>query len=70
MPPKELNPWLQKIAQQYPDKFAAENIIFSRIHPGNRIFIGTGCGEPQGLVRALIEFVRSHPKAFFDTELL
>lgn len=70
MPPKELNPWLQKIAQQYPDKFAAENIIFSRIHPGNRIFIGTGCGEPQSLVRSLIEFVRSHPKAFFDTELL
>ena len=70
MPPKELNPWLQKIALQYPDKFAAEHIIFSRIHPGNRIFIGTGCGEPQSLVRALIEFVRSHPKAFFDTELL
>jgi acyl-CoA hydrolase/RimJ/RimL family protein N-acetyltransferase len=70
MPPKELNPWIQKIAQQYPDKFAAENIIFSRIHPGNRIFIGTGCGEPQSLVRSLIEFVRSHPKAFFDTELL
>jgi acyl-CoA hydrolase/N-acetylglutamate synthase-like GNAT family acetyltransferase len=70
MPPKELNPWLQKIAQQYPDKFAAENVIFSRIHPGNRIFIGTGCGEPQSLVRSLIEFVRSNPKAFFDTELL
>jgi len=70
MPPKELNPWLQKVAKQYPDKFAAENVIFSRIHPGNRIFIGTGCGEPQSLVRSLIEFVRSHPKAFFDTELL
>jgi acyl-CoA hydrolase/ribosomal protein S18 acetylase RimI-like enzyme len=70
MPPKELNPWLQQIAQQYPDKFAAEDIVFSHIHPGNRIFIGTGCGEPQSLVRSLIEFVRSHPKAFFDTELL
>jgi acyl-CoA hydrolase/RimJ/RimL family protein N-acetyltransferase len=70
MPPKELNPWLQKVALQHPDKFAAENIIFSHIHPGNRIFIGTGCGEPQCLVRALIEFVQSHPKAFFDTELL
>ena len=70
MPPKELNPWLQKIAQQYPDKFAAEDSIFSRIHPGNRIFIGTGCGEPQCLVHSLIEFVRAHPKAFVDTELL
>ncbi len=70
MPPKALNPRLQNISQQYPAKFAAEDIIFSRIHPGNRIFIGTGCGEPQSLVRSLIEFVRAHPKAFFDTELL
>lgn len=70
MPPKELNPWLQKIAQQYPDKFATEDTIFGRIHPGNRIFIGTGCGEPQCLVHSLIEFVRAHPKAFVDTELL
>jgi acyl-CoA hydrolase/N-acetylglutamate synthase-like GNAT family acetyltransferase len=65
-----MHPWLQRIAQQYPEKFAAENIIFSKIHPGNHIFIGTGCGEPQLLVRSFIEYVQSHPKAFFDTELL
>jgi acyl-CoA hydrolase/GNAT superfamily N-acetyltransferase len=70
MPRTDMHPWLQKIAQQYPDKFAAENIIFSKIHPGNHIFIGTGCGEPQFLVRSLIEYVKSHPKALFDTELL
>ena len=39
-------------------------------HAGSRIFIGTGCGEPQCLVKALINYVRSHPKAFFDAELL
>src|SRR5512135_3572773 len=65
--------WLDKIAgikAIYPEKFPTEERIFGTIHPGNRIFIGTGCGEPQCLVRALINYVRSHPKAFFDAELL
>jgi acyl-CoA hydrolase/GNAT superfamily N-acetyltransferase len=53
----------------YPEKFATEEFIFSNIHPGNRIFIGTACGEPQYLVKALTEYARSHPKAFFDAEL-
>ncbi|HYA85607.1 MAG TPA: GNAT family N-acetyltransferase [Nitrospirota bacterium] len=54
----------------YPEKFPTAERIFSAIHPGNRIFIGTGCGEPQCLVKELINYVRSHPKAFFDAELL
>jgi acyl-CoA hydrolase/GNAT superfamily N-acetyltransferase len=65
--------WQKKIAEikaLYPEKFPTEERIFSSIHPGNRIFIGTGCGEPQCLVNALINYVRSHPKAFFDAELL
>jgi len=66
----DLHPWLQKVSQEYPGKFATANTIFSKIHPGSHIFIGTGCGEPQFLVRSLIEYVRSNPKAFFDTELL
>ncbi len=53
----------------YPEKFGSENAIFSHIHRGNRIFIGTGCGEPQYLVRALIRYVESHPTAFFDAEV-
>ncbi len=53
----------------YPDKFAPEEQIFSHIHRGDRIFIGTGCGEPQYLVQALIEYVKAHPKAFFDAEI-
>ncbi len=61
---------LELMMSHYPEKFPAEEGIFSRIHPGNRIFIGTGCGEPQYLVGALIKYVQSHPKAFFDTELL
>ncbi len=44
--------------------------MFSHIGPGNRIFIGTACGEPQCLVRSLINFVENNPKAFFDAEVL
>lgn len=66
----ELNKTLERFRAIYPEKFPAEDRIFSTIHAGNRIFIGTGCGEPQYLVRALINYVQSHPKAFFDTELL
>lgn len=55
---------------RYPGKCAPLEQVFSRIHPGNRIFIGTGCGEPRYLVSALVEYVRTHPKAFFDAELL
>ena len=58
------------IKQVYPEKFASEKKIFSNIHRGDRIFLHTGCSEPQYLVNALISYVESHPKAFFDTEVL
>ncbi|MCX6000661.1 MAG: GNAT family N-acetyltransferase [Chloroflexi bacterium] len=62
--------WLDEIRRTHPSKFAPEDEIFRHIHPGNRIFVGTACGEPQYLVRALVNYVDSHPKAFFDTEVL
>jgi acyl-CoA hydrolase/GNAT superfamily N-acetyltransferase len=67
---QELVKNIKGIKALYPEKFPTAERIFSAIHPGNRIFIGTGCGEPQSLVKALINYVRSHPKAFFDAELL
>ena len=60
---------MDEMRKKYPDKFASEEKIFSHIHRGDRIFIGTGCAEPQYLVRALIHYVQSHPKAFFDAEV-
>jgi len=60
---------LDEMKKKYPEKFASEETIFSCIHRGDRIFIGTGCGEPQYLVGALINYVDSHPKAFFDAEV-
>ena len=61
---------LEEFRKIHPEKFASEDEIFSHIHAGDRIFIGTGCGEPQYLVLALVNYVKSHPKAFFDAELI
>lgn len=61
---------LDDIKKLYQEKFASEKRIFSRINAGDRIFIGTACGEPRFLVQALIRYVESNPKAFFDTEVL
>jgi acyl-CoA hydrolase/ribosomal protein S18 acetylase RimI-like enzyme len=61
---------IEKLKKDFPGKFVAENDVFSHIHPGDRIFIATGCGEPQYLVGALIQYVEGHPKAFFDAEVL
>jgi len=61
---------LDQARADYPDKFQPENRIFSHIHRGDRIFIHTACGEPQYLVKALIDYVSSHPSALFDNELL
>ncbi|MDQ5987858.1 MAG: butyrate:acetyl-CoA coenzyme A-transferase [Syntrophus sp. SKADARSKE-3] len=60
----------EKWRQQYPDKFAPEEVIFGRIHRGDTIFIGSACAEPQYLVQGLIRYVKSHPKAFVDAQVL
>ena len=61
---------LNDLKRLWPEKFASEEKIFDHIHPGYRIFIGTACGEPQYLVRALIDYIERKPTAFFDAELL
>lgn len=60
---------LDMMRSKYPKKFTSEEKVFSHVNRGDRIFIGTGCGEPRYLVRALVEYVQSHPKAFFDAEV-
>lgn len=61
---------LDSLKKRYPQKFVPERELFNHIHGGNRIFVGTACGEPQYLVQAFINYVESNPKAFFDAELL
>ncbi len=63
---KTLEDW----GKQYPEKFASEDVVFMNIHRGDTIFIGSACAEPQHLVQGLIHYVQSHPKAFFDAEVL
>ena len=63
---KALDDW----KNTYPEKFASEEVIFSNIHRGDTIFIGSACAEPQQLVHAMLRYVKSHPKAFFDAEVL
>lgn len=60
---------LEALKQKYPGKFAPEETVFGNIRPGNRIFISTACGEPQYLVRALINYVSSNPKSLLDAEV-
>ncbi|HON35236.1 MAG TPA: GNAT family N-acetyltransferase [Methanothrix sp.] len=61
---------LEDFKKTYPEKFPSPEAIFSRIHAGDQIFIGTGCGEPQYLVHELVDYVNKNPKAFFDAELI
>lgn len=66
-----INPDLLNNAKRdFPEKFASEDEIFKRIHRGDRIFITSACGEPQYLVNALVKYVESYPKAFFDAEVI
>ncbi|NTW36249.1 MAG: GNAT family N-acetyltransferase [Syntrophobacteraceae bacterium] len=61
---------IEALKKKYPEKFLSEEQIFSRVNRGDRIFIGTACGEPQYLVNALVNYVSSFPKAFFDAEVI
>ena len=61
---------LDNLKETYPEKFVSEDEIFGHIRRGDHIFVSSGCGEPQYLVQAMIRYVESHPKAFFDAEIL
>lgn len=61
---------LKQWQKERPEKFIPTDNIFGKIHAGDRIFISTGCGEPQHLVGRLVAYVEAHPKAFFDAEVL
>ena len=61
---------LDDLKKKYRKKFAEEEDIFSNIHRGDRIFISTACGEPQYLVKAMIKYIESNPKAFAEAEVM
>jgi acyl-CoA hydrolase/GNAT superfamily N-acetyltransferase len=42
------------LQETFPDKVMSAGMAVRTIQPGNRVFIGTGCGEPQHLIRAMV----------------
>jgi acyl-CoA hydrolase/GNAT superfamily N-acetyltransferase len=60
---------LEELKKKYPNKFIPEEYVFRRIRRGDKIFISTGCGQPQYLVKSLVKYVEDNPSAFFDAEV-
>jgi len=52
--------------ERYSDKVGTAAAAVELIKPGNSIFIGTGCGQPQHLVNALVERSRH----IYDTHVI
>ncbi len=43
------------LRETYPDKLLTPEASVKKIRNGSRVFIGTGCGEPQRLIKAMVE---------------
>lgn len=54
------------MASLYQQKLVSAEAAMRHIKPGDRVFIGSACGEPQHLVRAMVE----HGKGTTDTEVI
>ena len=57
------------LEQLCPGKVVSASEAFGSIKRGARIFMGTGCGQPNRLLNELLEYAESNPKNIFDTEL-
>jgi len=54
----------------YPEKFVSIEKVFGHIRRRDHIFVASGCGEPQYLIQSMMGYVETHPKAFFDAEII
>ncbi len=61
---------LELLKKQYPKKFVPVQKALKSLHRGDRIFVHTACGEPQYLLKSLVEHIESDPKALFDAEVM
>jgi len=57
---------LEELRSSYPEKFVAEENAFRHMRAGDRIFVGTGCGEPQHLINVMLKHVDSHALLYKD----
>jgi len=62
--------YIEKFKNLMPDKFLSEDDIFKCIKRGSKIFIATGCAEPQYTIKAMVDYVEKNPKAIFDAEVM
>ena len=46
--------------EEYDDVLATPEQAVRNIKPGHRVFVGTGCAQPEALVKALADRGRSH----------
>ncbi len=65
-----LTPELQAWSEKYPEKFVSLDAALGSIRRGCEIFIHSACGEPRFLTSSLMDYVESHPKAFYDAEVM
>jgi acyl-CoA hydrolase/ribosomal protein S18 acetylase RimI-like enzyme len=47
--------YLKWLNDHCPEKVVEADKAISKIKPGSRVFIGTGCGEPQYLIRTMVQ---------------
>ncbi|MCD6308142.1 MAG: GNAT family N-acetyltransferase [Candidatus Latescibacteria bacterium] len=57
---------IPRLKEAYEKRKRSLRNAFKKVKPGDTIFIGTGCAEPQYLVRSMAD----HPEFFADTEIL
>jgi len=61
---------LDRLRELYPEKFAPLEDIFGLIHRGTSIFIGSSCGEPQFLIRSLVDHVESRTHRIYGSRVI
>jgi len=66
MPAKPQPSWDPNWKQNHREALATAQDAVRRIRPGQRVFIGTGCGQPQDLVQALAD----RANELTDTEIV
>ncbi|MGC9325769.1 MAG: acetyl-CoA hydrolase, partial [Desulfomonilia bacterium] len=69
MPFADAHRRIEQLKELYPEKFLKEDDIFRQIRRGDKIFVGSGCGEPQHLIKIFMRYAQAHPRAIFDTGL-
>ena len=66
MPEGKPNSYDSDWKTRYKDMLGSAQEAVQRVKPGQRVFVGTGCGQPQELVKALV----SRSSELADTEIV